>query len=71
MSWHANQPYNQLPLPPPKLELIESKTVLKACVPSLAALAELKLAGELLPNQSMLINLLPLLEAKDSNGQKN
>ena len=36
-----------------------------------AALAELKQAGELLPNQGLLINLLPLLEARDSSEIEN
>lgn len=71
MTWRADQPYNQLPLLPPKLELIETRAVLKACIRARAALAELKQAGQLLPNQGMLINLLPLLEAKDSSEIEN
>jgi Fic family protein len=70
MSWQADQPYNQLPLLPPAAE-IETRAVLKACIPARAALAELRQAGELLPNQSMLINLLPMLEAKDSSEIEN
>lgn len=34
-------------------------------------MAELKQAGERLPNQGLLINLLPLLEAKDSSKIEN
>ena len=45
--------------------------ILRACIPARAALAELKQAGELLPNQGLLINLLPLLEAKDSSEIEN
>ncbi|RWU09487.1 Fic family protein [Pseudidiomarina gelatinasegens] len=71
MTWRADQPYNDLPVLPPKLELIETRDVLKACISARAALAELKQAGALLPNQSMLINLLPLLEAKDSSKIEN
>lgn len=71
MTWRADQPYNQLPLLPPSLELIETRAVLKACISARAALAELKQAGELIPNKSMLINLLPLLEAKDSSEIEN
>ncbi|MAD46395.1 MAG: addiction module protein [Oceanospirillaceae bacterium] len=71
MSWHADQPYNQLPLLPPGIDLLETRSVLKACISARAALAELKQAGELIPNQSMLINLLPLLEAKDSSEIEN
>ena len=60
-----------MPVLPPNLELIETRDVLKACISARAALAELKQAGALLPNQSMLINLLPLLEAKDSSKIEN
>ena len=56
---------------PPNLDSIETKAVLKACISARAAVAELKKAGELIPNQSMLINLLPLLEAKDSSEIEN
>ena len=61
-----DQPFNTIPLLPPKVNT-ESTRILKACIPARAALAELKQAGELLPNQNLLINLLPLLEAKDSS----
>lgn len=71
MTWQAEQPYNQLPTLPPNLNSIETKAVLKACISARAAVAELKKAGELIPNQSMLINLLPLLEAKDSSEIEN
>ena len=70
MNWQAKQPYNQLPLLPPASE-IETLTVLRACIPARAALAELKQAGELLPNQGLLINLLPLLEAQGSSEIEN
>lgn len=70
MNWQANQPYNQLPLLPPASE-IETLAVLRACIPARAALAELKQAGELLPNQGLLINLLPLLEAQGSSEIEN
>lgn len=71
MTWYPEQPHNTLPLLPPALESIETRAVLKACIPARAALAELKQAGELLPNQGLLINLLPLLEAKDSSEIEN
>ncbi len=58
--------YNDLPKLPPSAEL-ETKPVLKACVTARAALAELRLAGELIPNPSVLINTIPMLEAKDSS----
>jgi Fic family protein len=71
MNFRADQPYDQLPPLPPNIDLIETRVVLKACISARAALAELKQAGELLPNQGMLINLLPLLEAKDSSEIEN
>lgn len=71
MAWRPDQPYNQLPPLPPAVETTETIDVLKACISARAALAELKQAGALIPNQSLLINLLPLLEAKDSSEIEN
>ena len=68
--WRADQPYNHMPALPPAGEL-ESHAVLKACIEARAALAELKQAGELLPNQALLMNMLPMLEAKDSSEIEN
>ena len=45
--------------------------MLKACIEARAALAELKQAAALIPNQAMLINTIPLLEAKDSSEIEN
>lgn len=36
-----------------------------------ASLAQLKQAGELIPNQTMLINIIPLLEAQGSSEIEN
>lgn len=69
-AWRPDLPFNRLPPLPPDQDL-ESKTVLKACIPARAALAELKQAAELIPNQAMLINTIPLLEAKDSSEIEN
>ena len=71
MAWRPDQPYNHLPPLPPAKEATENLRILKACIPARAALAELKQAGQLIPNQSLLINLLPLLEAKDSSEIEN
>ena len=68
--WQADKPWNQLPPLPPAAEL-ETRAVLKQCITARAALAELKQAAELIPNQTMLINTLPLLEAKDSSEIEN
>ncbi len=64
-SWHPEQPYNDLPILPPAAEL-ETRTVLKQCIAARVALAELKQAAELIPNQGVLINTLPLLETQAS-----
>ena len=68
--WSPERPYDALPLLPPMTDL-ESKAVLKQCIASRAALAELKQAAEHLPNQGMLINTLPLLEARASSEIEN
>lgn len=64
------RPYNDLPRLPPASE-IETREVLKLCVKARSALAELKTAGQLIPDQGVLINAIPLLEAKDSSEIEN
>ncbi len=44
---------------------------MKACVSARAAVAQLRFAGQLIPDQSVLINTIPLLEAKDSSEIEN
>ena len=44
---------------------------MRALVGARAALAELKQAGELIPNQAILINTLPILEARASSEIEN
>ena len=68
--WQPDRAHNQLPTLPPGHDL-ESKAVLRACIAARVALAELKQAAELIPNQTMLINTIPLLEAKDSSEIEN
>jgi Fic family protein len=68
--WQPDQPWNGLPPLPPNVEL-ETKAILKQCVTARTALGELKQAAELIPNQAMLINIIPLLEAKDSSEIEN
>jgi len=68
--WRAEQPWNGLPKLPPKDEL-ETKGVLKQCINARSALAELKQAALLIPNPAMLINTLPLLEARASSAIEN
>jgi Fic family protein len=69
-SWHPNQPYNDLP-PLPPVAVVETRPVLKQCIAARAALAELKQAAALIPNQGVLINALPLLEAQASSEIEN
>lgn len=64
-------PYNELPDLPPPLAQIESTPILKRCIESRVALAELKQAAELIPNSAVLVNALPLLEARASSEIEN
>jgi Fic family protein len=68
--WQPDKPYDTLPLLPPDTDL-ETKIVLKQCIKARSALAELKQAVQLIPNPSMLINTLPLLEAQASSEIEN
>lgn len=70
VAWRADAPFNDLPLLPPATDL-ETKAILKQCIPARAALAELKQAAERIPNQGMLINTMPLLEAQASSEIEN
>jgi len=63
-------PYNDLPLLPPEVD-IESREVLRRCIGSCTAVAELKQAGNLIPNQEVLINTIPLIEAQLSSEIEN
>ncbi|MGH6820243.1 MAG: Fic/DOC family N-terminal domain-containing protein, partial [Methylocella sp.] len=68
--WLPNRPYNDLPRLPPRVN-VETHAVLKQCITARAALGELKQAAKLIPNQAMLINTLPLLEARASSEIEN
>ncbi len=70
MTFDKNKPYNELPILPPNQDL-ETKRTLKVAIEANKALAQLKTRGNLLPNQSMLIDSLVLLEAKDSSEIEN
>lgn len=50
---------------------VETKAVLKQCITARAAIAELRQAAELIPNQAILISTLPLLEAGASSEIEN
>ena len=68
--WNPTRPFQELPPLPPAVD-IETKEVLRQCINSRAALAELKQAALLIPNPAILINTLPLLEAKASSEIEN
>ena len=52
MAFDPKQPYNDLPLLPPKAEL-ETRAVLRNAIVANKALAELKGAGVSIPNQGV------------------
>jgi len=68
--WRPDLPYNDLPRLPPIVDM-ETKPVLRQCIRARAALSELKQAAELIPNSAILINTLPLLEARASSEIEN
>ncbi len=70
-SFDPKMPYNELPLLPPDVAEVETPQVLKACINARVALAELKQAAQLIPNASVLINALPMLEARASSEIEN
>ena len=64
------KPYNELPLLPPAQSL-ETLPIMRQCVVAGRALAGLQQAAGLIPNQDVLINTIPLREAKDSSAIEN
>lgn len=71
MALDPAQPFNDLPPLPPPAETLETTAILKKCISARVALAELKQAAELIPNASVLVNALPLLEAQASSEIEN
>lgn len=65
-----DRPYNDLPPLPPTAD-IETRALLKACIEARAALAALKQATGHLPNPTVLINTIPVLEAQASSEIEN
>ncbi len=70
MAFDPNRPFNDLPDLPPVSET-ETKAVLRSCIAARVALAALRVSGTLIPNQAMLINSIPLLEAQASSEIEN
>ena len=69
--FNPEAPYNSLPSLPPPSDQIETTEILKRCIKARVALAELKQAAELIPNSAVLVNALPLLEARASSEIEN
>jgi Fic family protein len=70
MPFRRDRPYNELPPLPPKTEL-ETNRVLKRAIAARTALADLKGAGALIPNQAILIQTIGLQEARLSSEIEN
>jgi len=70
MPFDPTKPYNELPPLPPSAD-IETRGILKAAISAARVLGELKQAGVLVPNQAVLINTIPLLEAQVSSEIEN
>lgn len=70
ISWHPDVPYQDLPQLPPSAD-IESKRILKAVVAARSSLAALNESCMLIPNPTVLINSIPILEAQASSEIEN
>lgn len=68
--WRPDQPFNEIPLLPPSVQL-EPPSILKQCIEARSALSGLKEAAQILPNQKVMIQNLPLLEAQASSEIEN
>ena len=71
VEFDPSEPFNDLPDLPPPVDAIETTEVLKRCIKARVALAELKQAAELIPNSAVLVNAIPLLEARASSEIEN
>ena len=70
MPFDRHQPYNDLPLLPPAIEL-ETKAVLKQAITANRVLANLRGLAAQIPNQSVLISSIVLQEARLSSEIEN
>lgn len=68
--FNPDLPFNQLPKLSPTVDL-ETPLILKACIEANKELAKLKMAERLIPNQTVLINSIPLLESQASSAIEN
>jgi len=65
-----NIPWNDLPELPPAVDL-ESRDILKACITARAELSRVNALVKMLPNEEVLVNTLPLQEARRSSEIEN
>jgi|HubBroStandDraft_3_1064219.scaffolds.fasta_scaffold02305_5 Fic family protein len=69
-NWDPERPYNDLPAPP-SADGLETRRVLKAAIGANTALAQLDQAVISIPNPTVLINSIPILEAQASSEIEN
>jgi len=69
VTYRKNEPYNDLPLLPP--QGVETAAVLRRVTGARVAVEALRGAGRLVPNQAILINAIPLQEARLSSEIEN
>ena len=68
--FNPNVPWNDLPEFPPATDL-ESRAILKACIPAMTELSKANALIKMLPNETVLVNTLPLQEARRSSEIEN
>lgn len=68
--WDPRRPHDALPGLPPDAD-VETRPILRRCIAARVAVADLNRAADLLPNPAILIETLPLLEARASSEIEN
>lgn len=68
--FNPNIPWNDLPELPPTTDL-ESRDILKACISAMTELSNANALVKMLPNETVLVNTLPLQEARKSSEIEN
>ena len=68
--FNPNIPWNDIPELPPAVDL-ESRDILKACISAMTELTKANALVKRLPNEAVLVNTLPLQEARKSSEIEN
>ena len=68
--FNPNLPWNDIPELPPAIDL-ESRDILKACISAMTELSRANALVKQLPSEEVLINTLPLQEARRSSEIEN